>query len=176
MEVVTMAEQALELVNELATKLGAAEGLLEAGYAQFAQALLVVQKNRYWENEFPSWGAYFANVCEKFKLGSRQLYHKVATVKELDGVVELNDLTEMGITKASVLAAIHRGTGTLPEGIVEQAKNPDTTAKELKKAIAIALHQPETPDDDWSDLGFAFYANDDERAELREAEKIARGP
>jgi hypothetical protein len=169
-----MAQEALGLVEELATKLGAAEGLLEAGYAQFAQALLDVQKNRYWQNEFESWGAYFAHVCEKFKLGSRQLYHKVATVKELDGVVDLSALTEMGITKASVLAKTVRGFGTLPEGIIEQAKNPETTAKELKKAIAEALHQPEIPDDDWLDLEYAFYVTPEEREEIREAEKIAR--
>ena len=170
-----MAIEALGLVEELATKLGAAEGLLEAGYAQFAQALLDVQKNRYWETDFESWGAYFAHVCEKFKLGSRQLYHKVATVKELDGVVQLSDLTDMGITKASVLAAAHRGGAEISEDMVAQAKDASTTAKLLKKQVAQTLHQPETPDDDWIDLGFAFYASDDERAELREAEKIARG-
>jgi hypothetical protein len=174
MEVTQMATEALNLVNELAGKLGAAETLLEAGYAQFCEALLVVQKNRYWQNDFASWGEYFASVCDKFKLGSRQLYHKLATVKELDGIVEPADLTTMGISKASVLANIHKGIGSLPEGIIEKAKNPETTAKELKKALAEALHIPDSPEEEWIDLGYAFYVTPDEKLEIREAEKIAR--
>ena len=174
MEELAMAENALAKVEELAGQLGQAEGLLERGYAEFAAALLDVQKNRYWQGQHESWGDYMKFVTDKFKLGTRQLYNKLATVKELSGVVELQDITDMGISKAKVLADWHQA-GKVTEDDITLAKDPATTVKQLKKAMAEALHQPETETDEWVDLGFAFYANSDEISELREAEKIARG-
>lgn len=168
-----MAETALQLVETLAEKLGTAESLLESGYAQFANALLDVQKNRYWQPQHESWGAYMKFVTDKFKLGQRQLYHKLATVKELSGVVDLPTLTEMGISKAGVLADWHQA-GTITDDDITLAKDPQTTVKQLKKAMAEALHIPQESTDEWIDLQFAFYANSDEKAELREAERIAR--
>lgn len=175
----SMAYAALADVDALAAKLGEAESLLEEGYAQFAAALLEVQNNRYWQlveihgEPCPSWGAYIADITEKFKMGRAQLYHKVAVVRQLQGVVDAADLTNMGISKASVLADIHRATGTLPDGAVSQAKD-SATVKDLRKALAEASHMAADELGEWYDVGFAFVVTAEERATLQEAERAAR--
>lgn len=165
-------QAALAKVEELAKKLGQAETLLERGYAQFAQALLTVQKHKYWEDSFVSWGDYLDNVTTKFNLGRAQLYHKLSTVKQLQESVSLEDMTEMGISKATVLANVHSKYGSLPSGSVEMAK--ELTVKELKQSLAEALHTPEEDHMEWMDLGYAFYVTPEEKAEIVAAEKAAR--
>ena len=165
---------ALSHVEHLAETLGRAETLLEKGYAEFAEALLVVQENRYWQGDHESWGEYMRFVTEKYNMGTRQVYHKLAAVKELKDDVSIGDLTEMGITKASVLADIHRNGGKLPEGAVELAKDPATTAKQLKQAMAEALHLSSPELGQWYDMGFSFVCTEEEKAELQDAEKAAR--
>jgi hypothetical protein len=172
---IQMAQKALMEVETLAEKLGAAEGLLESGYAQFAEALLVVQENRYWQPGYDSWGDYMRYVTEKFKMGRAQLYHKVAVVRELKGIVDSAELTEMGISKASVLADSHRGTGTVPNAALTAAKDPAVSVKQLKQALAEALNLPGDEPGEWYDLNFAFYVTPEEKVTLQEAEKIVRG-
>ena len=177
---VKQAKDALARVDTLAEKLGRAEQLLEAGYAEFAEALLVVQDNLYWKTDmdpatgdpFESWGSYMRHVTETFKLGQRQLYHKIAVVKELRGVVPLEDLTEMGISKASVLADTHK-IAPVTDEMIETAKS-DATAKELKQRIAETLHLPEDEGMEWIDLGYAFFVSAEEKQEIRDAEEAAR--
>lgn len=169
-----IALNALETVNRLAEQLGAAESMMEHGYAELAEALLVVQEGRFWEGEYESWGAYMAAITEKHKMGRAQLYHKVAVCRELRGLVDAADLTSMGISKASVLADISRANGTLPNDAIAEAKNPETTVKELKRALAEAAHAPEQEDGEWMDLNFAFYVTAEERAEINDAMLAAR--
>jgi hypothetical protein len=175
-DVILAAESACARVDFLAEKLGEAEFILEGGYAELASALLVVQQNHYWDTTHESWGDYFKCVAEKFNLGRSQLYHKVAVVKELDGVLLPEELTQMGISKASVLADAHRANPcVINDTVVENAKNKSVTVKQLKKAIAEATHAPEATTDDWFDMNFAFYVTPEEKAELMEAMDAARG-
>lgn len=175
-EAIVLATNALNKVNELAEKLGAAETVLEGGYVELANALLTVRENRYWEGSWKSWGEYFQSISEKHQLGRAQLYHQVATVKELQGSVDSNALSEMGISKAAVLAQAHRENPNsgVPKELVVRARDEKTTVKDLKKAIAEATHAPEKTDDDWIDLEMAFYATDEEQAEIYEAIEAAR--
>ena len=171
----SLALNALNRVEKLAEKLGVAESTLEQGYAELAEAILDVQKNRYWEGSSKSWGDYMKFITEKFNMGRAQLYHKVAVVKELQGVVESKDLSEMGISKASVLADAHRLNQELPESIIESAKDSKVTVKELKRSLAQVLHSSEYEDMEWYDMNFAFYVTAEEKLELQDADKIARG-
>ena len=169
----SLALNALNRVETLATLLGSAEATLERGYAGFAEALLDVQKNCYWEGEHESWGDYMRFITDKFKMGRAQLYHKVAVVRELQGVVESQDLSDMGISKASVLADIHRATGTIPESAIVAAKNSTVTVKDLKQSLADALRLPDDEPGEWYDLNFAFYVTAEEKATLQDAVKAA---
>jgi len=168
-----LSQNALARVDILAEKLGAVEAILENGYAEFAEALLLVQDNRFWHPLYKSWGSYLTYITEKHKMGTRQVYHKVAVVKELRGSVSISDMTEIGISKASVLADIHRLNGSLPEDAVEKAKAAAST-KELKKSLAEALHLPEEDIGGWMDLEFGFMVNDEERREIQDALDLAR--
>lgn len=170
----TAATEELEKVEKLATILGGTEHVLESGYAQLACAILNVQKNRYWEGRFESWGKYIEHISTKFNLGRAQLYHKVSVVKELQGVVEPKDLSEMGISKAGVLADAHKTIPALPSSVLDAARDKEVTAKELKKVLAEATHVPESSKDEWYDMGAAFYVTPDEKSELLEAERAAR--
>jgi hypothetical protein len=169
-----IAINALEKVRTLAEQLGQAEGILERGYAQFAEALLAVQKGRFWEGQFESWGKYMQFITETYNLGLKQLYHKVAVVRELTGVVEPADMTAIGISKASVLADIHRANGSLPENALATAKDETKTAKDLKQILAETLHLPVPDDGTWFDMEFAFVCSEEERLVLIEAENIVR--
>jgi hypothetical protein len=163
-------------VDVLAEKLGQAEIMLEGGYAQFAGKLLEIQEERFWDLAgFESWGKYFDSIIQKFNLGKAQMYHKLAVVRELKGIVPSAELTDMGISKASVLAdACRAHGGILPNEAIAAAKNPDLTVKGLKKTLATARILPEQQDGEWLDLGMAFYVTEDERAEIAEAMRIAR--
>lgn len=170
-----LATNALNKVNELAEKLGAAETILEGGYAELANALLTVRENRYWEGMWKSWGEYFQSISEKHQLGRAQLYHKVATVKELQGVVDPKDLSAMGISKAAVLAQAHRENPSagMPKELVARARDEKTTVKYLKKALAEATHAPEKTTDEWIDLEMCFYVSPEEKVEILEALRAA---
>ena len=173
-------ENAIQTVERLARQLGAAEAVLEGGYAQLAEALLCVRDNRYWEGDFESWGAYMAHVSDTYHIGNKQLYHYMSAVKELGGVVDSQDLTEMGISKASVLAEAHRTHGKIPEktkdgfDFMEIAKDSGTTAKGLRKEIAEVFHKPEDPSGEWYDLEAAFYVTPEEKQEIQHAFRLAR--
>lgn len=176
----SMAWAKLNDVDVLAAKLGAAESLLEEGYAQFASVLLDVQENLYWQlldidgAPCPSWGAYIAHIVEKFHMGKAQLYHKIAVCRQLKGVVAESDLTDMGISKASVLADVHRATGKVTAEAVAAAKRDGVTVKDLKTALAQESHLPEQEDGEWLDLNMAFYVNAEEKATIQDAITAAR--
>src|SRR5579859_161085 len=169
-----VALNALRNVEKLAEALGAAESQLERGYAELAAAILEVQEKRYWEGSHSSWKEYIEFISRKFHMGRSQLYHKISVVKQLEGVVEPKDLTDMGISKASVLADAHRLHGEIPDSAVESAKNSTVTVKELKKSLAEALHTPEQESMEWFDLNFAFYVTEEEKKELQDAMRTAR--
>lgn len=171
----TLALNALNRVEKLAGELGHAESQLERGYAQLAEAILEIQDKRYWEGLHASWGDYMRFITQKFNMGRAQLYHKVSVVKQLKGVVEPQALSDMGISKASVLADAHRLHGEIPESAIESAKNDATTVKQLRKSLAEALHTPEQENMEWYDLNFAFYVTPEEKKELQDAESAARG-
>ena len=176
----SMAWAKLNDVDVLAAKLGAAESLLEEGYAQFASVLLDVQENLYWQlldidgAPCPSWGAYIAHIVEKFHMGKAQLYHKIAVCRQLKGVVAEKDLTDMGISKASVLADVHRATGKVTAEAVAAAKRDGVTVKDLKTALAQESHLPEQESGEWLDLNMAFYVNAEEKATIQDAIQAAR--
>ena len=176
----SMAYAKLNDVDVLAAKLGAAESLLEEGYAQFASVLLDVQENLYWQlldidgAPCPSWGAYIAHIVEKFHMGKAQLYHKIAVCRQLKGVVAEKDLTDMGISKASVLADVHRATGKVTAEAVAAAKRDGVTVKDLKTALAQESHLPEQESGEWLDLNMAFYVNAEEKATIQDAITAAR--
>ena len=67
--VIQESENALRKVEQLAAKLGAAEAILETGYAEFAQALLEVREMKYWMDGHESWALYLANISEVYHLG-----------------------------------------------------------------------------------------------------------
>lgn len=165
--------EALARVEDIAEKMGKAEGLLEAGYASFAIELRKVQVGKYWEGLYDSWGAYIEFLTHKFHIGRAQLYHKVAVVRELDGVVGAPELTSMGISKASVLADVHKAGEKLPDEAIGAAMDENITVKDLKRIIAEATHAAPPEATGWYDMRFAFYISDEEKKTLQEAEKLA---
>ena len=162
---------ALGRVESLAAKLGAAEAILETGYAEFAQALLEVREMKYWMDGHESWALYLQNISEVYHLGRTQLYHQIAVVDTLQGVVSESDLNKMGITKAGVLAAIAK-KNTLPAEILSAALTEGTTAKDLKALEAQTFRNADEVGE-WMDLEFCFIVTAEERAEINEAMELA---
>ena len=163
---------ALGRVESLAAELGAAEAILETGYAEFAQALLEVRERKYWMDGHESWALYLQNISEVYHLGRTQLYHQIAVVDTLQGVVSESDLNKMGITKASVLAAIAK-KNTLPAEILSAALTEGTTAKDLKALEAQTFRNTDEVGE-WFDLNFAFVCTAEEKAELLDAMGAAK--
>jgi hypothetical protein len=162
---------ALGRVEQLAAKLGAAEAILETGYAEFAQALLEVREKKYWMDGHESWALYLQNISEVYHLGRTQLYHQIAVVDTLQGVVSESDLNKMGITKAGVLAAIAK-KNILPAEILNAALTEGTTAKDLKALEAQTFRNTDEVGE-WMDLEFAFIVTAEERAEIEAAMEMA---
>jgi hypothetical protein len=166
----------IQEVETMIQDLLAAEHKLEHGYATLGSLLAEVQSNKYWQAlGYPSFGKYIAHLSETYNKGRSQLYHYFGTVKELAPFIAKEELNEMGISKAAELKPFARA-GTLTPEIIEQAKNPKTTVKDLRK-ILFDSDQPEgtptTPKGEWLDLEAAFYVTADEKSEILDALKAA---
>lgn len=137
----------------------------ESSFAQVGAYLLEVRNKKFWLLwDFQTFGDFIESL--EFK-GRTQLYNTISVAEKLLPHSSIQDVTEMGISKANVLAK----SGTKPsDDILEKAKNPDVTISELKAAVFEANNQQ--PDGQekgtYRDLG-GFYATNDEWAEIQQA-------
>lgn len=172
---VLAAKKAAADIDVLISQLLAGEATLDHGYAKLGHMLIEMQDNKYWTHlGHESFGEYINALHTKFNKGRTQLYHYASTVRGLQSFVTQEQLTEMGIAKASELAKSAKRNGGLPpaQEIIDQATNSDVTAATLRKMLFEADNTGESPKGTWLDQE-GFYVESDERLVIQSADEAA---
>lgn len=169
-----VAQERLQEVETLVSKLADAEGLLEAGYAKLAFMLKDVSEHRYWQGKYKSFGEFLNSIQERYHLGKSQLYSYLSTARDLAGQLDEDQLNFMGISKAMVLRDATNASGKVSEEVISAALNPNVTTKDLKKLLYDAGSLQEPEEGIWTDLEFSTYLTPEEHKTILDAFNAAR--
>lgn len=168
------ADDALRLVNKHAVEMAALDARSERGYAHLGRLLMEVSEMQYWRVRYVSFRDYLTVVSQESKRPVAQLQRYFLTVRDLSDVFSLEQLEQIGITKAMQLRKAKDYAIVLPAAVVTAALDSKVTARDLKTLISMTLKMPEEDEDgEWMDLGFEFYASAEERATIEDAIKAA---
>ena len=169
------AQSKLIEVEALVSKLAEAEKQLEAGYAQLGLLLEDVVKYRYWIGSYESFGEFMMHLSTKYNVGRAQLYNYRTTATALLGAgITPDEMNTMGINKARVLADAAKHEGHIPSKMIEAALQPQATTKDIRKILFETFNRPPDENNDWFDLGFEFYATEEQRETFNDAANAAR--
>ena len=147
---------------------------LATNYVQLGAAMLKAQDRKLWIDwEFRSWGSFVVYVCKKIGRERSQLYAVVSTTQLLLSSVSENDLNAIGISKAQELARFVKQSGrSVPDSLLELAKNETTTVEQLHAAVLEELHEKGESKGKWHEFG-GFYCTTDEWKEIEQARRAA---
>lgn len=161
-------------VDKLIASLLGAEKMLDGGYARLGLLLSEVNEKQYWkELGQESFGQYVKTLSEKYNRGRTQLYAFFSTAKELRPYITEQQLTDMGIAKASEIKKSLKRTSVPPsDEIIAQAVNPKVTNKELKKLLFDSTNQTQEEKGTWVDIGGCYF-NEEELLVYRSAREAA---
>lgn len=164
---------ALVHVNTQAEDMAALDRECEAGYAQLGWRLLEVAQMQYWRLSFDRWDDYLKSVAVLAKKTPAQLKQYFLTVRDLSDSFSIQQLENMGITKAIRLRQAKDYALVLPSVIINSALDPKVTAKDLKKIIDTTLKMPVDDDSDWMDCEMEFIVTPEQRATIDQAIDVA---
>lgn len=162
-------------VDSLLVQIHSSESILRRDFAQLGTLLLRIRTKKYWQEwGFESFGGYIDSIKDKISKGRTQLYGYISVADKLLPFIDSEDLGDMGISKATLLAQSVSKTGRAPaDSILEAAKNPNVDAAELKSML-FTNENPESGQlGKYYDFG-GCYLTVDERAELEQAFEIAK--
>jgi hypothetical protein len=162
-----------EIYNQLEEIMNAEQGL-EHGYARFASLIVRFKKTEAWRDlGYRSFDAFMEELKERYHRGRTQLYNYVGVAEKLLPLVSEKTLNEIGISKAIELKRAVSSGGKITESVIETARNPKTTIKELRAILQGAYNLPENErPGTWFDFG-GTYLTAEEKAAFTEACKIA---
>lgn len=170
-----LAGSTLAQIDELVSKLAFAEQKLEHGYAQLGFLLSEVSEKNYWRGQYKSFGEYIAQLGDKFSLGRTQLYSYLGTVRDLKDHLSEQELTQIGIGKATELRRAVKSMGGLspsPE-LIKEAIKSTVSVKDLRKLLFDAKQVGEQQDGIWLDLDMSGYVTEDQKLLILSAFKAA---
>jgi predicted small metal-binding protein len=169
------AQAKLQEVEELASKLGAAESMLEVGYGQLAVGLREVADQQYWRGSYESFGQYIEHLKSTHNIGRAQLYNYLSSARVLENDVTTDELSKMGISKAMVLTKAKQGKDdSITPAALAAALDPKVSVKDLKKLLFEAGAIMEPDQSSWMDCEFEFMVDDNEREVINSAISAAR--
>jgi hypothetical protein len=166
------AGDALGLVNKHAREMADVDAKQERGYAHLGRLLLEVSDLQLWRVQYDTFKDYLQIVSKISKRSVGQLQQYLITFRDLSDVLTMDQLEQIGITKATQLRKAKDYAIVFPARIVDAALDFHVTASELKKLISTTLKLPED-DGDWMDLDFAFYVSPEERETIESALRVA---
>src|SRR6185312_9710828 len=109
---------------------------LQRDYVDVGVVLIEVRDAKAWLiRDFHSFEAYLKDIGEKLRKGRTALYMYAAVAERLLPSISREDLVEMGVTNAGILAQMVKLTGKKPsQALVEKAKR--LKEGELRSAVA----------------------------------------
>ena len=157
------ATMALHKVELLLTEVAGQEASLDYNWVKLSVALEEVQVKEYWRGKYNSFGAYLKETCEKYKRGRSQMYNYIAVAHQLLPVVTEDQIIQMGIAKAQLLADSMKTQGSFPTEALTIALEAGKTAENVKEALFKGANKEEKGE--WYPLS-GFPVNKDEKATL----------
>ena len=153
------------------------QDVLEKNFAQLGNDLLKIQRKKYWilYGNFRSYNDWQASIEPRVRKGRSQLYSIKTIAEKLLPFTEEADIVEMGVSKASALAAAIKQSGgkAPPDKLLNEAKDPDITVEKLGQLIADNYGlRDELEIGIWYALGGLFFSPE-EKAEWLRALKVA---
>lgn len=127
----------LKEVDILAETLKKAEQLLERGYAEFGSLLVQVSEQNLWrQTEHKTFDAYVRGLGSRHDLGRTQIYKAYGVVRELSPYLTLDQLNEIGISKAQELKTATKRSGVGPsEEVIAVAIQKETKIDDIRKLL-----------------------------------------
>src|SRR5208282_2030727 len=162
-------------VDSLLVQIHSSESILKRDFAQLGTLLLRIRTKKYWQEwGFVSFGEYIDSIKDKISKGRTQLYGYISVADNLLPYCSGEDLSDIGISKATLLSQSVKQTGKAPSGeIMEAAANPNITSEQLK-AMLFVNENPESGQlGKYWDWG-GSYVTIDERAEIEGAFEVAK--
>jgi len=165
------ATMALQKVELLLTEVAGQEASLDYNWVKLSVALEEVQVKEYWRGKHTSFGSYLKETCEKYKRGRSQMYNYIAVAHLLLPVVTEDQIIQMGVAKAQLLADSMKTQGSFPADALAIALEPGKTAENVKEALFKGTNKEEKGE--WFPLS-GFPVSKEERATITDAFQAAR--
>ena len=122
-----------------------------------------------------SWNDFLESIAPQLRKGRTSLYNYAATARDLLPYIPPDELPEVGITKARVLAAaVKKSGGKRPsDTLLNAAKSPAISVEDMHQLIADNFGaRDETEKGTWFSLGGVFFS-EEERDEFKRAVDVA---
>jgi len=148
---------------------------LDRNFVKLAQIINEVRQKKYWLlGNYKNFGEYLAGCETKFGVGHSQIYVGMKIVRNLLPALAGEDLVNMGITKAGVLSKFVEQSGqtSIPDDILQIAKDPDKKTEDLEIAVNAKLHNVPLEKGTWINLG-GFFCTEEEKQEINDALELA---
>lgn len=149
---------------------------MDSNFVRLSQYINEVRQKKYWLlGKHKSFGEYLESIEQRFNVGKSQLYVYMTATRNLSPTLDEEEIIDIGITKAKVLSKYveQSGNQTIPDDILQAAKDPKKTAEELDAEVNAKLHNVMPDKGKWFSLGGCF-VDDSERKELQDAMDLAR--
>lgn len=137
-------QEAAQIKKELSTVLDeihSQEQKLETNFVKVGAMLEAVREKKFWLlpewGTFKSYNAFLESIAPKVGKGRTRLYACAGIAKQLLPYIPPEELTDIGISKASALASAVKRSGKKPsDDLLTAAKNPNTTLQQVQELIA----------------------------------------
>lgn len=165
-----------EKIDQITETINREKKSLESNFVTLSSYINEVRSKKYWLlSSFKTFGDYLESIEKKFQVGKSQLYVYMNTTRNLLPSMGEQDLVDIGISKAKVLSKYveQSGQSTIPDDILDTAKDKSQTVEQLDAAVNARLHNVTPDKGQWMTLG-GFFVTEDERKEITDAVELAR--
>ena len=176
-EATAQQQEIYDLLNQNTTR----EVQLEIGWLHLGRLLTEFKNKEHWRacldpagNEYHSFDDFMSELRDRWHRGRTQLWAYQSVAEKLLPLLSGEVLDEIGISKAQELKRIVNLGLALDPILVEAARRPETTIKELRALIGQALNIPdERMPGAWFDLDGTFFTAE-ERQEFEDCWELTK--
>jgi len=152
------------------------EQQLDADFVKVGTLLEEARENKFWLlwGNHKSFNSFLESIAPMVGKGRTRLYACAGIAKQLLPYIPPEDLTNIGISKASALASAVKKSGKKPsDELLTAAKDPNTTLQQVQELIADNYGaRDEGEKGIWMSLAGVFFSNG-EREEFYRAVSVA---
>lgn len=171
----TEAAQLRENLDQVLTEIQASQKKIDTDFVKLGTMLAEVQTKKYWlEYGFKSYSKFIESVESRVDKGRSRLYACCAIAQQLLPVMSEEELSQVGISKASALASQVKKSGKTPtDDLLAKAKDSKVTVEQFKEELGNHFGgRDEFEKGVYFDLGGVFFSPE-ERSEFERGVETA---